>query len=208
MNSSDSVIVVGKHLCGGATDMGIRCAVETLGTEPLSTAMVHSDGSVPDFGALKHQGVLDCGPSLNTSASSIVYPQCSERLEKNVSMIHTSSTADAPADASTLHPSSSHSKNSVTSPENMSDNPIQQNRLAADVSKTTNEHRDKINNCDSICGTLNLDKKTAGDDKSIVVDQNRVTHTEQNDCDFPDLQNGQEPPSKVPKLENKDSIQK
>ncbi|CAG5120216.1 unnamed protein product, partial [Candidula unifasciata] len=30
VESSKSVVVVGKHLCGGATDMGIRCAVETL----------------------------------------------------------------------------------------------------------------------------------------------------------------------------------
>ncbi|XP_005104573.1 tRNA:m(4)X modification enzyme TRM13 homolog [Aplysia californica] len=27
----DSVVVMGKHLCGGATDLGIRCAVDSLG---------------------------------------------------------------------------------------------------------------------------------------------------------------------------------
>ncbi|BFZ17046.1 hypothetical protein BsWGS_20085 [Bradybaena similaris] len=31
VKSSSSVVVVGKHLCGGATDMGVKCAVETLG---------------------------------------------------------------------------------------------------------------------------------------------------------------------------------
>lgn len=29
-------MVVGKHLCGGATDMGVRCAVETLGAPETS----------------------------------------------------------------------------------------------------------------------------------------------------------------------------
>ena len=30
LESAGAITVVGKHLCGGATDMGIRCAVNTL----------------------------------------------------------------------------------------------------------------------------------------------------------------------------------
>ncbi|XP_059177609.1 tRNA:m(4)X modification enzyme TRM13 homolog isoform X2 [Physella acuta] len=33
----DPVVVVGKHLCGGATDMGLRCALNTLNQSPSST---------------------------------------------------------------------------------------------------------------------------------------------------------------------------
>ena len=33
-----SVVVMGKHLCGGATDLGIRCAVDSLSRRLSNTS--------------------------------------------------------------------------------------------------------------------------------------------------------------------------
>ncbi|KAH9489457.1 tRNA:m(4)X modification enzyme TRM13 [Bulinus truncatus] len=38
VEKASSVIVVGKHLCGGATDMGIRCATNTLNSQSDTSA--------------------------------------------------------------------------------------------------------------------------------------------------------------------------
>ncbi|CAL1536840.1 unnamed protein product, partial [Lymnaea stagnalis] len=47
VRNNESVVVVGKHLCGGATDMGIRCAVQTLDT-----------GAHEDLGSTSHPDQL------------------------------------------------------------------------------------------------------------------------------------------------------
>lgn len=44
VKDASNVIVVGKHLCGGATDMGLRCATHTLVSQPATQVKANTLG--------------------------------------------------------------------------------------------------------------------------------------------------------------------
>uniref|UniRef100_A0A2C9LXY1 tRNA:m(4)X modification enzyme TRM13 n=1 Tax=Biomphalaria glabrata TaxID=6526 RepID=A0A2C9LXY1_BIOGL len=44
VKDASNVIVVGKHLCGGATDMGLRCATHTLVSQPATQVNANTLG--------------------------------------------------------------------------------------------------------------------------------------------------------------------
>jgi len=47
LQSTNSVVVMGKHLCGGATDLGIRCAVDSLAMNHATTGTEEVDAEPP-----------------------------------------------------------------------------------------------------------------------------------------------------------------
>ncbi|KAK0062954.1 tRNA:m(4)X modification enzyme TRM13 isoform X4 [Biomphalaria pfeifferi] len=50
VKDASNVIVVGKHLCGGATDMGLRCATHTLVSQPATQVKANTLGGSSNLG--------------------------------------------------------------------------------------------------------------------------------------------------------------